>query len=142
MTVTTSYIYKSVFYSSESDAQDAVNALKVRLDSNPTDWMEAKEITGSSQSGWTVMPTKLTDAELLSPDSSKTYSCYSQYDGQTYMPLTSSELVTKRGELRTKYADHFDVSRIHKLVIDDSTDPDTITETIITPTTDMSGYVS
>lgn len=140
--ITTTYSYQYNSYESEADAHDAVAALKIRLDNNPTDWMEAKEITGSPETGWLVASTKLTDSQLLSPNPSKTYLCYSQYDGQTRMPLTASELVAKRNILRTAYADYCDVTKIFKVVVDETTDPPTMTGEIITPTTDMSSYVT
>ena len=131
------YIYAHTNYSTEAEAQSAATSLATRMQSNPTDWMEAKEITGSSDAGWQMNPTKLTDAELLSPDASKTYMAYSKEAGINVMPLTSAELATKRNEFRAFYGQSLDANTIYK--IDDSTDP--ATETTITPTTDMSGYV-
>ena len=99
--------------------------------------MEAKEISGSSDAGWQMNPTKLTDAQLLNPDESKTYMAYSKQTGTNVMPLTSAELAAKRNEFRAFYGQSLDANTIYK--IDNSTDP--ATETTITPTTDMSGYV-
>lgn len=132
------YIYKATSYSTEALAQAAATAEATRMQNNPSDWMVAKEITGSDSAGWTITDTELTDSETLSPDSTKTYLCYSQFDGSHHMPLTSSELATKRNELRTVYGDYWELNKIIK--IDDGTDPETITT--ITPTTDMSSYVS
>lgn len=131
------YFYHDTNYSTEAEAQSAVDDLKVRMQNNPTDWMEAKELSGSSESGWIIAPSSLTDAEILSPDSTKTYSCYSQYDGENYIGLTSSELTSKVDFLRRRYGNRHRVTKIFK--IDDSTDPKTVTE--IDTTTDMSGYI-
>ena len=131
------YYYASTRYSTEAEAQSAATSLATRMQNNPTDWMEAKEITGSSDAGWKINPTKLTDAELLSPDASKTYMAYSKEAGTNVMPLTSTELTEKINEFRAFYGQALDANTIYK--IDDSTDP--VTETTITPTTDMSGYV-
>lgn len=131
------YFYAEGQYSTEAEAQSAATSLAARMQNNPTDWMEAKEITGSSDAGWQMNPAKLTDAELLSPDASKTYMAYSKEAGINVMPLTSAELATKRNEFRTFYGQALNANTICK--VDDSTDP--VTETTITPTTDMSGYV-
>ena len=131
------YIYAYTKYSTEAEAQSAATSLATRMQSNPTDWMAAKEITSSSDAGWQMNPTKLTDAQLLNPDESKTYMAYSKQTGTNVMPLTSAELAAKRNEFRAFYGQSLDANTIYK--IDNSTDP--ATETTITPTTDMSGYV-
>lgn len=131
------YFYISNEYSSESDAQNSVTAFKLRLDNNPTDWMTAKEITGSSDDGWQISPTLLTDAELLSPSVDKTYMAYSKITGENLMPLTASELVAKRNAYRTAYAQSLNATKISK--IDDSATP--VIGEFIDTTLDMSGYV-
>lgn len=131
------YVYKHATYTTEADAQSEAASLATRMRNNPTDWMEAKELTGSRESGWIITDSVLTDAEILSPDSTKTYSCYSQYDGENYIGLTSSELTSRVDFLRRKYGNYYSVTKIFK--IDDSTDPEIITE--IDTITDMSGYI-
>lgn len=145
--MTISYVYNSEAYDTEADAQSAVNALALRLQNNPTDWMEAKEIT-SSESGWIVGPNTLTDAEILNPDSAKTYMCYSKFSGENAMPLTSIELTEKVAAFRTGYGNAAKVNTIYKIQDDRDADAiaagenrDEVTITEITPTTDMSGYV-
>lgn len=135
--MTVYYVYKGDSYTSEADAQAAVSPLKTRLESNPTDWMVAQEITGSSETGWSMPSTDLTDTEILNPDSSKYYTAYSQWEGQMYMPLTSAEFSAKVTELRTTYAQYFKVNKIIK--VDETDDEETITE--IDTTIDMSGYI-
>ena len=129
------YFYAFQEYQTEVDAQAAVAALQGRMENNPNDWMVAKEITGSADTGWQVSTTKLTDAQLLNPDVSKTYMAYSTVGGENIMPLTASELETKRDEFRAQHGQSLKVTVIDKF--DDSTNE--FTE--IATTTDMSGYV-
>ena len=136
--MTVIYFYNGTEYATEAEAQAVVPSLKTRMENNPTDWMEAKELVGSNESGWTITDDQLTDAEILSPDSTKTYSCYSQYDGQNYIGLTHTELTAKVDYLRRKYGDYCNAVKIVK--IDTDTTPETITE--IETTVDMSNYIS
>lgn len=131
------YFYAFQRYSSEAEAQSAATSLSMRMQNNPTDWMEAKEITGSADAGWQMNPEKLTDAQLLNPDASKMYMAYSKEAGTNIMPLMASELAAKRDEFRSLHGQALNANVIYKR--DDSVDPPT--ETTITPTTDMSGYI-
>ena len=141
------YLYALNEYSSESAAQDAATALSIRMQNNPTDWMRVKVLTGSNETGWQVSPTLLTDSEILTPDTNKTYACFSPYTGKNEMPVTASELSAKIAEYRTSYGQSVAANTIIKIdeggdYTEESIDPiatPTITE--ITPTTDMSGYV-
>lgn len=133
--MTISYVYTSERYDTEADAQSAAEALSVRMQNNPTEWMTAKEITGSNETGWTFTPTTLTDAELLSPDDGKTYMCYSVIIGNNEFPLTATELAEKRDEYRGYYAEAFFIDCVK--MFDDETD----TRTDIPTNVDMSGYV-
>lgn len=141
------YTYALNQYSSESEAQDAATALSIRMQNNPTDWMRVKVITGSNETGWQISPTLLTDLEILTPDTNKTYACFSPHTGQNEMPVTASELPAKVAEYRIPYGQSVAANTIFKTdeggdYTEDSIDPivtPTITE--ITPTTDMSGYV-
>jgi len=131
------YMYNGTEYSTEAAAQAAVPTLKTRMENNPTDWMEAKELTGSSESGWVITGDNITDAEILSPDSTKTYSCYSQYDGENYIGLTSTELTSKVDFFRRKYGNYCNAAKIVK--VETGADTETVTE--IDTTIDMSGYI-
>lgn len=133
----TKYYYAGQEYDTESDAQNAVAVVKLRLENNPTDWMRAKEITGSNETGWQINPKLLTDAELLNPSSDKTYMAHSPITGENSMPLTSTELAAKRDHFRTPYAQQMNVNSIYK---GDQTQMQWLEETIAT-TTDMSGYI-
>ena len=132
------YHYKDGEYETEALAQAAVASEAARMENNPTDWMVVKEVTGSDASGWTITSATLTDSEIKNPDSTKTYLCYSEISGEHHMAISSTELTTQYTSMRTVYADYWNLNEITK--IDDGTDPQTITT--ITPTTDMSSYVS
>lgn len=131
------YYYAAKQYNTESEAQAAVDTMKLRLENNPSDWIKAKEITGSAETGWQINARLLTDAELLNPSSDKTYMAYSPATGDNVMPLTAAQLAAKRDELRRPYAQLMNVNEINKA--DDSNLKGI--EEVITPTTDMSGYI-
>ena len=94
-----SYLYCSVSYDTEADAQAAVVLKKSELDTSPTHWVSVKKIEGSEDSGWSVKAGALSDAEIGSLDTSKTYCVCSFTTGENFMPMTS-----KISELRTIYA--------------------------------------
>lgn len=135
--MTIKYYYAAKQYDTESEAQAAVDAMKLRLENNPSDWVKVKEITGSAETGWQINSRLLTDAELLNPSSDKTYMLHSPATGDTLMPLTSTELAAKRDECRTAYAQLYRLNEITKA--DDSNLKGI--EALITTTTDMSGYI-
>lgn len=132
------YYYKDGEYSSESLAQAAATSEANRMENNPTDWMVVKEVTGSDVSGWTVTSATLTDSEIKNPDSAKTYLSYSEITGNHHIGISSAELTTQYTAMRTAYANYWNLNEITK--VDDSTNPHTVTT--ITPTTDMSNYMS
>lgn len=136
--MTIKYVYAANQYDTESDAQNAVSAVKLRLDNNPTDWMTAKEIIGSPESGWQMQPIRLTDSELLNPASDKTYMAYSKTLGENVMPLTASELEAKRNTYRAAYAQSLSVTVITKT---DDENLTTASSEEIQTIVDMSGYV-
>ena len=141
--MSTRYMYALNEYSTESEAQDAATALSVRMQNNPTDWIKVKFITGSNETGWQINPTLLADSEILTPDTNKTYLCFSPYTGKNEMPVTASELLTKITEYRTPYGQSLAANSIFKIVESDESG-EVIEQseiTIINPTTDMSGYV-
>tara|TARA_B000000532_G_C18867225_1_gene406782 strand:- start:78 stop:491 length:414 start_codon:yes stop_codon:yes gene_type:complete len=133
------YYYVSNEYNSENEAQDAATALSIRMQNNPTDWISVKEITGSNETGWVMNPKLLTDAEILTPDTTKTYTCFSPYSGENVIPVTATELQVKMDEYRKIYGQYWDVNAIRKTEYDENNEP--TTSVLITPTTDMSGYV-
>lgn len=139
------YEYYPEIYDTEAEAQAAVVSMKSRLDNNPTDWCQVKEITGSNEDGWTVSPTLLTDAQINNLDATKTYLVYAIYDGDNYMPLTKDEAVTKINAIRSSYVR---LQRLHEILkLDDSATIDNngnvvgLNVEVITPNEDMSGYL-
>tara|TARA_Y100000114_G_scaffold107555_1_gene100909 strand:- start:384 stop:797 length:414 start_codon:yes stop_codon:yes gene_type:complete len=133
------YNYAGNQYDSENEAQDAATALSVRMQNNPTDWIGVKEITGSNETGWLINSKLLTDAEILTPDENKTYTCFSPYSGENVIPVTATELKEKNNEYRKIYGQYWDANIIQKIECDDNGYP--TSSVLITPTTDMSGYV-
>ena len=131
------YVYNGETYNTEAEAQSAVADLKVRFDNNPTDYMVVQEITANG-SGWNMPLEELTDDEILSPDSSKTFSAYSKISGENSLPLTSAELNAKRTEYLAAYAEHCDCTNInvYRVVGQILFDGYTISTNI-----DMSGYL-
>ena len=132
------YYYANNEYNSESEAQNAVTALSVRLQNNPTNWIRAKVITGSNETGWLINPTLLTDAELLTPDVNKTYTCHSKFTGENVIPVSATELAAKCDEYRKPYARYLKADLILKV---EDTGNGRPTVTPITTTTDMSEYL-
>ena len=99
-----SYLYCSVSYDTEADAQAAAVLKKNELDTSPTQWASVKTIEGSEDSGWLINAGALSDAEIGSLDTSKTYCVCSFTNGENFMPMTASEVTSKISELRTIYA--------------------------------------
>tara|TARA_A100001035_G_C27777408_1_gene499778 strand:+ start:2240 stop:2650 length:411 start_codon:yes stop_codon:yes gene_type:complete len=132
------YYYANNEYNSESEAQNAVTALSVCLQNNPTNWIGAKVITGSNETGWLIDSTLLTDAEILTPDVSKTYTCHSKFTGENVIPVSAVELAAKCDEYRKPYAQYLKADLILKV---EDTGDGRPTVTPITTTTDMSEYL-
>jgi hypothetical protein len=138
------YYYVNSIYNTENEAQDAATALSVRMQNNPTDWISVKEITGNNETGWQIHPTLLTDAQILNPDTSKTYTCFSQYSGENVIPVSATELTIKSNEYRKIYGQFWNVNTIEKFEddVDFEGDGNNVPATVfITPTTDMSEYI-
>jgi hypothetical protein len=131
----TKYSYAQRLFDTKAEATANITTFKALLDSEPTRWMAAKEITGSEEDGWVMSSQTLTDAELLNPDTTKTYMCYSFENGTNVMPLTAAELATKRNEFRAAYAG------VKKADIMIEVDTDTWIETELSIDEDMSGYM-
>ena len=101
--MTTIYLYRDRHYSTESEAQAALSAIKSRLDNNPTDWCSVKVIETNDDGSYTVLPDTLNDLEIRYPDSTRTYSFWSTYTGLNFFPLTSEQLQEKVAEYRRAY---------------------------------------
>lgn len=147
------YLYRDKQYSTENEAQEALSAIKSRLDNNPTDWCEVKVIEANDDGSYNILPNKLTDAEILNPDSTKIYTFLSKYTGLNFFPLTSSEVTEKVNEYRRGYVASENLAVIksyedegNEIVLPptDGSIPDEPIEmpmTDITPNEDMSGYL-
>jgi|TARA_R110001606_G_C14888120_1_gene592302 hypothetical protein len=120
--MSTKWIYTFNEYTSQSDLDAAVLAQKVRLDSNPTDWVEVKKATGNDTDGWVLSPTLLTDAEINNLDAAKYYSVSAIASGDNALGLTSPEADAKVRELRTAYAQGMQVNTVY--VVDAPTSED------------------
>ena len=97
------YLYRNTPYDTEQEAQDALAAMKIRLDNNPTDWCVVKYIEGIGESSWTILPDILSDEQINNPDSTKTYTLWATWTGFNFFPLTSEELTQKVIESRQAY---------------------------------------
>lgn len=149
----TVYLYRDKHYSTESEAQAALSAMKTRLDSNPTDWCAVKVIEANDDGSYNILPDTLTDAEILNPDSTKTYTFLSKYTGLNFFPLTSSEVTEKVLEYRSDYVRSENLAEIKSydesafeivLPPTDGSIPDNPREmevTNVTTNEDMSGYL-
>jgi hypothetical protein len=129
------YSYAQRLFDTKADATANIAVFKALLDNEPTRWMAAKEITGSAEDGWVMASQTLTNAELLNPDETKTYMCYSFENGTNVMPLTAAELSEKRDQFRAAYAG------VKKADIMIEVNTDTGIETELSISEDMSGYM-
>lgn len=133
------YTYAHNEFNTEQEAQDYVLTIKNQLDNEPTNWIVVKEITGSEDAGWTVLPYTFTDSEILSGlDSSKTYQGYGPLTGINEFPLTADEIADRVTKGRKAWAQYFNVTYMERA--DVSTTPATITT--VTLNEDMSSYVA
>lgn len=149
----TKYLYRNKLYDTEAEAQTKLSEMKVRLDSNPTDWCEVKYVEELEDGAFTVIPGTLTDQQILNPDSSKKYSFWSTWTGETFFLLTSTELSEKVIEHRRIYVHAEGLAVIksyqdveHEIIFPTSDtpmpeNPIEVEITDITPNEDMSGYI-
>lgn len=148
------YLYRNTPYDTEAEAQSKLSEMKIRLDNNPTDWCVVKYIEDLGDGAFTVFPVRLTDSEILNPDSTKTYTFWSTWTGENFFPLTSAELSEKVLKYRSVYVAAEQLAVIKSfdgealgLVIppeDGITLPETPVElkfTDVTTNEDMSGYI-
>lgn len=110
----TTWTYNSTEYTSESDVDAAVTALKSRLDNNPTDWVIVKEVTSDGNGGWVIPAETLTDLEINTMASDKNYNVSAVHSGYTGTGLTGTEATAKVAEIRTEYAVWIGANTIHK----------------------------
>lgn len=148
------YLYRNTPYDTEAEAQTKLSEMKTRLDNNPTDWCSVKYIEALGDDAFTILPGNLTDAQILNPDSTKTYTFCSTWTGENFFPLTSTELSEKVLEYRSVYVDIEQLAVIKSFngealgLVNPPEDGVTLPEipinlqfTNVTPNEDMSGYV-
>lgn len=135
------YVYAGIVHDTVEAAQASVLVVKNLLDTEPTNWVVVKAITGNSTDGWLIPPVKLNDAEINNIDDTKTYMVASIISGENLLGLSSSEATEKVSSYRTEYAIHNSVETIYRSNFD-ATGQDTDPEYKEIPTDiDMSGYV-
>lgn len=148
------YLYRNTPYDTEAEAQSKLSEMKTRLENNPTDWCVVKYIEDLGDGAFKVLPVRLTDSQILNPDSTKIYTFWSTWTGENFFPLTSTELSEKVLEYRSIYVKAeqlavikgFDGEALGLVTPpeDGVTLPETPVElqfTDVTPNEDMSGYL-
>lgn len=101
----TTWIYNFAAYDSESNANDAVTALKNQLDNQPTAYVEVKLLSGNADDGWIVPSQKLTDEEInagLSVDNH--YNVSAVYEGISHVGLNGTLAEEKIALIKRLYA--------------------------------------
>lgn len=121
------YIYVNQTYNTMQEVEAAVTAFKLRLDNNPTDWVNVALLGGNEADGWVVPEEYLTDAEINSLDASSHYSISEVLGGGSWVGLTGTEAIAKVAECRRYYAYAMKANEIM--------------ETYAPTNEDMSGYV-
>jgi len=99
------WIYNFAAYDSESNANDAVTALKNQLDNQPTFYVEVKLLSGNDTDGWIIPAQKLTDEEInagLNTDSY--YAVSAVYEGISHVGLNGALAEEKIALIKRMYA--------------------------------------
>jgi len=137
------YVYADIVHDTVEEAQASVLVERNLLDTEPTNWIEVKAITGNSTDGWLIPPVKLNDAEINNIDDTKTYMVASLIGGENLLEVSSSVVTEKVSSYRTEYATYKQVEFIYRVDLDATTEGDISDEYEKIPTDiDMSGYVS
>tara|TARA_B100000900_G_C20431359_1_gene655133 strand:- start:49 stop:507 length:459 start_codon:yes stop_codon:yes gene_type:complete len=119
MSETFKWIYAGKAYNTVDEIQEAVTALKKRLDNNPTDWCVVKPMinprTISIYSGDVIgydSGEPLTDEQINALDSSdKVYNVFSIDEGDNYTEVSEELVAQKINALRKGYARWLDVTK-------------------------------
>lgn len=142
----TRYIYAEVTYETVDEVQEAVTAMKARLDNNPTDWCVVKPSVSSKTlriDGNEVVAyaygDPLTDAEINALDSSETvYNVFSINDADNYTEVSEDNVAEKIRLMRASYGRWLAVDKYFDSQVEDG-------ELLITHNVtneDMSVYVT
>jgi hypothetical protein len=122
------FIYAGNTYNTIDELNAAVLEMKNKIDNKPTTYCQVKLLSGNSYNGWTIPSDALNDEQILSIDGNGFYSCYSQFDGETHVGLTTAEVKEKIQKYKILYGDYYGVNTIYSRL--SPSDPD------------MSSYVS
>ena len=90
------YVYAGIVHDTVEEAQASVLVERNLLDTEPTNWIEVKAITGNSTDGWLIPPVKLNDAEINNIDDTKTYMVASIIGGENLLGLLKKFLLTEQ----------------------------------------------
>ena len=142
----TRYIYAQVAYETVDEVQEAVTAMKARLDNNPTDWCVVKPSISSKTlriDGNEVVAyaygNPLTDAEINELDRSETvYNVFSINDADNYTEVSEDNVAEKIRTMRASYGRWLSVDKYFDSQVEDG-------EALITHNVtneDMSVYVT
>lgn len=101
--MTIKYFYGLVLHTTRAEAEATKETREIRLQSNPSDWMVVKKITGSDATGWVMHPTLLTDEQILNIDVNGNYCAYSPVLGENVMPLTAVQVTEKVSAYKQAY---------------------------------------
>lgn len=112
--MTSKWTYANAQYETELAANEAVSAMKFRLENNPSYWCTVKEITGSEVDGWSIPATQLSDSEAMNLSDDKVYMVSSNITGENYIGITGLEAAQKVLSIRTKYAQLIQANTIAK----------------------------
>ena len=142
----TRYIYAEVAYETVDEVQEAVTAMKARLDNNPTDWCVVKPSISSKAlriDGNEVVAyaygNPLTDAQINALNSSETvYNVFSINDADNYTEVSEDNVAEKIRLMRASYGRWLAVDKYFDNQVEDG-------EVLITHNVtneDMSVYVT
>lgn len=146
------YIYANKLYNTVDEVQEAVTAMKARLDNNPTDWCVVKPMinprTIAIYSGDVIgydSGEPLTDAQIKALGSSNNlYNIYSVHEGDNFTEVSEDNINQKVESLRTPYARRLQLNKYFYVagVMEGEVFNPTEEPTIYNVTNeDMSGYV-
>tara|TARA_B100001939_G_C16434460_1_gene402113 strand:+ start:65 stop:514 length:450 start_codon:yes stop_codon:yes gene_type:complete len=113
------YIYANNLYDTIDEVQEAVTAMKTRLDNNPTDWCVVKPMinprTIAIYSGDVIgydSGEPLTDVQIKALGSSNNlYNIYSVYEGDNFTEVSEDYINQKVEALRTPYARRLELNK-------------------------------
>jgi len=123
----TRYIYAETAYDTVDEVEEAVTAMKARLDNNPTDWCVVKPSISSKTpriDGNEIVAyaygNPLTDAEINALDSSETvYNVFSINDADNYTEVSEDNVAEKIRLMRASYGRWLSVDKYFDSQVED-----------------------